>query len=203
MLEYLRLASNVSKTFDKLLIDPLWPYMPTEKSGELTEFIHLLHYYNSNLWNEEDLARRVTAPDKEIVENKRSIDRFNQWRNDQIEKIDSLILSRALHHTPSPHDCHRNSETAGSLFDRISIVSLKIFHMGKQVHRTDVSMEHRTNAGAKVALLSEQRMDLNESLVWLLKNLSEGKAYFKIYRQFKMYNDPNLNPALVAERTKS
>jgi hypothetical protein len=27
-----------------------------------------------------------------------------------------------------------------------------------------------------------------------------GRAYFKVYRQFKMYNDPAMNPALVAER---
>ncbi len=26
------------------------------------------------------------------------------------------------------------------------------------------------------------------------------QAYFKVYRQFKMYNDPAFNPALVAER---
>ena len=26
-----------------------------------------------------------------------------------------------------------------------------------------------------------------------------GRAYFKVYRQFKMYNDPALNPAIYGE----
>jgi hypothetical protein len=30
-----------------------------------------------------------------------------------------------------------------------------------------------------------------------------GRAYFKVYRQFKMYNDPRFNPALVAERAQA
>jgi hypothetical protein len=27
-----------------------------------------------------------------------------------------------------------------------------------------------------------------------------GQAYFKVYRQFKMYNDARFNPVLVAEQ---
>jgi hypothetical protein len=34
----------------------------------------------------------------------------------------------------------------------------------------------------------------------LLADASAGRAYFKVYRQFKMYNDARFNPALVAER---
>ena len=29
-----------------------------------------------------------------------------------------------------------------------------------------------------------------------------GRAYFKVYRQFKMYNDPRFNPALVKEQAR-
>ena len=34
----------------------------------------------------------------------------------------------------------------------------------------------------------------------MLADSLAGKAYFKVYRQFKMYNDARFNPALVAER---
>ena len=34
----------------------------------------------------------------------------------------------------------------------------------------------------------------------ILAECERGEAYFKIYRQFKMYNDPSLNPALYGER---
>jgi hypothetical protein len=30
----------------------------------------------------------------------------------------------------------------------------------------------------------------------LLADVLAGRAYFKVYRQFKMYNDPALNPYL-------
>jgi hypothetical protein len=33
-----------------------------------------------------------------------------------------------------------------------------------------------------------------------MAELAEGSGSFRIYRQFKMYNDPSLNPALVAEQ---
>ena len=33
----------------------------------------------------------------------------------------------------------------------------------------------------------------------LLSDTANGTAWFQVYRQFKMYNDARLNPALVAE----
>jgi hypothetical protein len=36
----------------------------------------------------------------------------------------------------------------------------------------------------------------------LLADAAAGRAYFKVYRQFKMYNDPRFNPVLVAERAE-
>lgn len=41
-----------------------------------------------------------------------------------------------------------------------------------------------------------------ESLIELLEGMLAGTRYFKVYRQFKMYNDPKFNPALVAEQNQ-
>lgn len=196
-------AAQVHNMYDRLLWDLGWPYELERNAVTLEDHVHQLHFYNSSLWNEEDLARRTAAPPDEIVKNKRTIDRFNQLRNDRIEKIDDLFLSNCSVQETLYQHAHRNSETAGSLFDRASIVSLKIFHMTKQVQRPDVDETHRRLAAERVAILNEQRTDLIESLRWLLEGLSAGTAYFKIYRQFKMYNDPDLNPALIAEGGKS
>ena len=46
-----------------------------------------------------------------------------------------------------------------------------------------------------------QRDDLAGCFDALTADCLAGKAYFKVYRQFKMYNDPRFNPALVAERS--
>ena len=43
---------------------------------------------------------------------------------------------------------------------------------------------------------SLQRSDLAGCLARLWREIEDGAAYFKLYRQFKMYNDPALNPWL-------
>jgi len=48
----------------------------------------------------------------------------------------------------------------------------------------------------KLARLNEQRADLAACLDALLVQCARGETTFKVYRQFKMYNDPALNPAL-------
>ena len=157
------------------------------------------HRYNCSLWNEEDLARRTRAADAEIAQNKRAIDRFNQARNDAMERIDDVILKLTAE-WPRASSPRLSSETAGAMIDRLSILSLKIHHMGLQTVRTDVDEAHRVTTRAKRDQLQQQRSDLASCLDRLLDEIEAGTGYFKIYRQFKMYNDPSLNPALVAEQ---
>ena len=42
----------------------------------------------------------------------------------------------------------------------------------------------------------DREFDLALCLDQLLTDAARGMAYFKVYRQFKMYNDPDLNPYL-------
>jgi hypothetical protein len=44
--------------------------------------------------------------------------------------------------------------------------------------------------------LEEQRDDLAGCLEALLDAVRSGSRRFKLYRQMKMYNDPDLNPAV-------
>ncbi len=168
------------------------------------------HFHNRSLWAQEDLARRTQAPDNEIVANKRAIDRHNQARNDAIERIDEFLLSAlglvdpATLATPLPRStvpagARLSSETAGSMLDRLSILSLKIAAMREQTHRADVDESHRRGCAARLEQLLRQRTDLGRCYDELLDDARAGRAFFKVYRQFKMYNDPRLNPALVAE----
>lgn len=82
------------------------------------------------------------------------------------------------------------AETIGSLVDKISIVELKIYHMLEQAERTDVPQEHRDNSIRKVTVMREQRDDLKAELGELFEAVMAGKKKLKVYRQFKMYNDP-------------
>lgn len=82
------------------------------------------------------------------------------------------------------------AETVGSLVDKISIMELKIYHMREQVERADVSDEFRQQSSDRLAILQLQRDDLAEELRLLLDDIASGRVVPKVYRQFKMYNDP-------------
>lgn len=180
----------------------------------LWHWIEANHFFNSSLWAEEDLARRTTVSSDEIALNKRAIDKFNQARNDATERVDEILLTElglvdaASAQTDSPvakvpANARLNSETAGSIIDRMSIMALKIHAMRAQTQRTDVDEHHRSSSQVKLEKLLQQRADLGLCLDALIADAQAGKAYFKVYRQFKMYNDPRFNPALVAERAAS
>lgn len=162
-------------------------------------YIELNHRNNCLLWDEEDQARRRDVGEALIAANKRAIDGYNQRRQDAIEKIDECLLQRVAGVARLP-DARQNSETAGSIIDRLSILSLKLYHMDKQRQRTDAGVEHVERCAAKHRVLQEQRSDLQNCLQLLLRDVARGGAYFKVYRQFKMYNDPSLNPYLYGDK---
>jgi hypothetical protein len=171
------------------------------------------HRFNSLLWAEEDLARRTRVADAEIAANKRAIDRCNQARNDATERVDELLLlalglvDEASARSDAPRStvsagARLNSETAGSMIDRLSILALKAHAMRRQCERSDADgadEAHRAASRGRLARLLEQRADLAGCLDALLEDATAGRAFFKVYRQFKMYNDPRFNPELVRE----
>ena len=158
-------------------------------------WIEANHRHNRLLWDEEDRARRRDVADASIAANKRAIDGYNQRRNDAIEKIDEALLERLAGVSPAS-DAWHNSESAGSIVDRLSILSLKIFHMRAETTRADATDAHRESCRQKLARLALQRADLARCLDTLLARAAEGRAFWRVYRQFKMYNDPTLNPYL-------
>jgi hypothetical protein len=207
-------SADVIATHDRLLASAGWPRQePPAAQAAVWCWLQANHRYNSLLWAEEDLARRTTVADAEIAANKRAIDGYNQARNDATERVDELLLvalglvDAASARTDAPVSCvpagaRLNSETAGSMIDRLSIMALKIHAMREQTLRSDVDAEHLASSAVKLARLAQQRQDLAGCLDALLADALAGRAWFKVYRQFKMYNDPRFNPALVLERSK-
>jgi hypothetical protein len=82
------------------------------------------------------------------------------------------------------------AETVGSLVDKICIAELKIYHTREQTERTDVGEEHIAMCKSRLAILAEQRDDLGRELDEIVKAWQEGRWKPRVYRQFKMYNDP-------------
>ena len=155
------------------------------------------HTFNFLLWHEEDIARSKDVSDERIAEVKRAIDGYNQQRNDWIEKVDDWLTGYLGESRISPATNARlNTETPGSVIDRLSIQSLRIYHLREQLERSDVDQQHLESVQQKIAKCLLQQQDLSNSLQELIEDIAAGRKRHQTYRQFKMYNDPTLNPAL-------
>ncbi|HKD37220.1 MAG TPA: DUF4254 domain-containing protein [Pirellulales bacterium] len=180
----------------------LWHAQPVfNPCRDLQYLICEQHKFNFLLWHEEDIARSPHVGDARIAAVKRAIDRFNQQRNDATERIDDFlkreIEDRKMIVLP---EARWNSETPGSVIDRLSILGLRIYHMQEQVERPDASADHVERSREKLAVLEVQREDLSVALAELMADIFAGRKRLKVYRQYKMYNDPALNPYLYTPR---
>ena len=176
----------------------LWHAHPIENSYcDLMYLVCEQHRFNFLLWHEEDKARDVGATDTQIAAVKRAIDRYNQQRNDATEQIDDYLKSWLESQEISPPaDAPLNTETPGSAIDRLSILALRLYHMREQTECADATAEHAARAQQKLAIMHQQQRDLSAALVDLWGDLLSGRKRLALYRQFKMYNDPTLNPYL-------
>ncbi len=101
---------------------------------------------------------------------------------------------------PAP-DAELHSESPGLMIDRLSILSLKLFHTRQEMERSGAPPGHTAFNRERLAILREQRDDLAGALDRLWQQVLAGQRRFKLYRQLKMYNDPALNPAVYASRS--
>lgn len=177
----------------------LWHFQDYKAPGS-EDFLAVMTQQNRcnfELWHQEDDARDRHATDSDIARVKRAIDKLNQLRNDLIEVLDEHIIHWLQESGVQPSEqAVMNSETPGSIIDRLSINALKIYHMREQTERQDAEAEHRAKCQSKLELLQVQRQDLALCLEQLIEALHNGDKVLKVYRQMKMYNDETLNPVL-------
>jgi len=169
-----------------------------DDQSDLKDIVLAQHLCNFKLWHVEDKARRTDVSPEVIANCKREIDSLNQQRNDLIEKMDAWLVQRIETILPKEAKTRYNTETIGSALDRMSILSLKIYHMQEQTQRQDVDKEHIARCREKLVTLREQHEDLGQSILDLIEEYALGLKRPKVYFQFKMYNDPKLNPELYS-----
>lgn len=176
-----------------------WHVIPgsVEPPGDpFRQALHDNHRANFDLWHQEDRARRDDKGAEYVYRAKRAIDTLNQARNDAMERIDDALLTEL---PTQGEEAPLHSETPGMIIDRLSILSLKEYHMEEEAGRQEASPEHRARCAARLEVIQTQRRDLTACLERLLNDVTYGRRRFKLYRQFKMYNDPSLNPELYQE----
>jgi hypothetical protein len=194
-------SSQITSLQDEYTAD--WHKQVASVPGALTGFDQALaeqHLANFELWHAEDRARAPEATDHDLALSKRFIDQVNQRRNDLAERCDALLLkSLQLRNLPA-EAAELNSESPGLILDRLSILSLKLFHTREEMDRPEAPPGHRERNLERLRILLEQRDDLAAALDRLWQQVLDGQRRFKLYRQLKMYNDPTLNPAVYSQR---
>ena len=164
-------------------------------AGSVEHTLFAKNWIDAVQWHLEDIIRDPNIDPVAALALKRRIDRSNQDRTDMVEEIDTYFREKYADVTPLP-DATINTESPAWAIDRLSILALKIFHMQAEVSRPDASPEHRAKCEAKLQILLEQEKDLTEAIDRLLDDIAAGRKYMKVYRQMKMYNDPETNPVL-------
>jgi hypothetical protein len=174
-----------------------------KKNGVHLQHEHFLklveenHAFNYQLWHAEDRARRDDLGHEWVSRAKREIDHYNQQRNNRMESMDEWLFKELK---PAPHtQCPVHSETPGMMIDRLSILALKVYHMTEQSTRQDVNNQHRATCLAKLHVLDDQRQQLQTCLEQLYHDVMHHRRTYRVYHQFKMYNDPTLNPQLYGQ----
>jgi len=188
---------NYHKT-DKIDAASQNPY----SEGSIEELLYKKNWIDTVQWHLEDLIRDPDISPAELVELKRRIDKSNQDRTDTVEKIDDWFLN-FFGNIELKQGAGMNSETPAWLLDRMSILTLKVYHMAEQVERKDVGEEHINKCKLKLEILIEQSSDMELCFDQLVKDIRNGDRYMKVYRQMKMYNDNTLNPVLYKKSAQN
>lgn len=169
------------------------------KEGTIENLLYLKNWIDTVQWHLEDIIRDPDINPAEALLIKRRIDHSNQERTDIVEQIDTYFLQQYANTVALP-DAKINTESPAWAIDRLSILHVKIWHMREQTLRTDTTQEQQQRCKAKLDILKEQLSDLSLSIRQLLDDYEAGRRIMKVYRQMKMYNDPQLNPVLYNKK---
>lgn len=169
------------------------------EQGSFENLLYQKNWIDTVQWHLEDIIRNPEIEAEEALKIKRRIDSSNQDRTDLVEKIDDYYLSD-FERVAAKDDARINTESPAWAIDRLSILALKIYHMKIEADRKDISDELKNKNAFKHNVLNTQLEDLSTSIDQLLEDLGNGSRVMKVYRQMKMYNDPELNPVLYAQK---
>jgi hypothetical protein len=164
-------------------------------TGTFENLLYTKCWIDNAQWHMEDEVRDPAIAAADALKWKRRIDASNQERTDVVEEIDGFFLDKYKNVQPDT-DARINTESPAWAIDRLSILALKIYHMREETLRHNLDEAQLQQRTQKLAVLLQQQADLSLAIDELLQDIEKGEKYMKVYRQMKMYNDPELNPVL-------
>jgi hypothetical protein len=183
---------HTNNNIDQVAINP-YP------ANSISHLLYQKNWIDTAQWHMEDVVRNPEINPIEGLSWKRRIDAQNQIRTDMVEFIDSYFLQKYANINIKT-GATINTESPAWAIDRLSILALKIYHMQEEAQRNTASPAHRQNCSDKLNILLAQKTDLSNSIDELIAAIEAGTKYMKVYKQMKMYNDPNLNPVLYQQK---
>ena len=194
-------AADFNKIFQESITDyysaeGLYPEteIPYEK-GTIEYLLFSKNRIDNIQWNLEDIIREEGIDPIKALEAKREIDKRNQQRTDTVEFIDDYFYEK-YQDVQLVENYRTNTETPAWAIDRMSILSLKVYHMSKEAMREGAKPTVQEKCLAKLSTLRQQNEFLVHAIDELLSELASGKCKVNTFKQMKMYNDPELNPFL-------
>jgi hypothetical protein len=170
------------------------PCPPAFAAGSMDQAWYAKAWTDTVQWHLEDEVRRLDRSPEHLLAIKRRIDALNQERTDAVELLDQR-LAELLQPVPTPDGVLRTESLAWAL-DRLCILQLKLYHLRIEAARADASAEHQNACGLRLKAAEVQHQELMLACAALWADLSSGAVRYSPYRQFKLYNDPETNPAL-------
>ncbi len=152
----------------------------------LAERIQLINTFQ---WHEEDRSRAHGAGDRILAAVKRSIDASNSRRVKSVEIFDAHIDRSLADVGLANPDAPLHSESAGSIVDRLSVLLLKMWHTEEGMSEAQ-DRDAREGLAGRLNGLREQVEDLAGCLDRLFDDVAAGRTRIKLYRQVKVYRDP-------------
>jgi hypothetical protein len=179
--------------------DVYQPVLNPYEKGSIEHLLYAKNWVDTVQWHYEDIVRDPNIDPVAALDLKRKIDASNQVRTDMVEYIDSYFLQKYSGVQVKPN-AKINTESPAWAIDRLSILSLKIYHMSEEANRPEATAEHRAKCQEKLNVLLDQKQDMFTSINELLIDIENGDKYMKVYKQMKMYNDEELNPVLYQNK---
>ena len=163
--------------------------------GSFDYLLYAKCWIDTAQWHMEDEVRDPAIESVDALKWKRRIDSSNQERTDIVEEIDNYFLEK-YKNVQAHKSAKINTESPAWAIDRLSILALKIYHMHEETVRTNIDEPHLQQRKQKLTILLQQQTDLSLAIDELIEDIEKGNKYMRVYRQMKMYNDPELNPVL-------
>ncbi len=151
--------------------------LPEKELRRLDDVLSRLHAVNSRLWQAEDRVRAAGLSADRVADFKREIDQLNAERNTLAERADEVL--GALAGTVSA-EAPLHTETLASVLDRLSVLTLRIWHSELASDREDL-------AKRRVPALHRQRDELHAALDALTADVIAGARRLPAPARYKLY----------------